>query len=306
MVAIEQQDSAVEIVVAYEGPAVAEHRMPVRDLAPALLALEQAFVRTNALLNGSGASVSLEIRAPRQGSFEIVVLVTQLLDGGSNSLSADFISSAVSIKELLVGGAGATSLIHILKRLRGRRPDLIIREQDSVTLEAEKLRLSMPARTFELLVDKLLRGQIEEVLRPVTTDGIDRVIFREASEDLETVEKGDVPYFQVEVNEEEHMTRTIISDYVLKPATVRFATGGTWRLSDGDHTQSYAIKDTEFLEEVTNGERRFGSTDVLVCNLVITQFMDSRGKLRTEHEVSKVVKHISPPKHEQSQMFSDD
>ena len=106
MVAIEQQEPTVEIVVSYEGPAVAEYRMPVRDLAPALLALEQAFVRTNLLVNGDSASVSLEIRAPRQGSFEIVFLVSQLFEVLPEFLSPEFISSAANIKGILFGGAG--------------------------------------------------------------------------------------------------------------------------------------------------------------------------------------------------------
>ena len=295
MVAIEQQDSAVEIVVAYEGPAVAEHRMPVGDLAPALLALEQTFVRTNALLNGDRASVSLEVRAPQQGSFEIVVTVSQVLEGASDFLSGDFISSAANAKELLFGGAGVTGgLYYLIKRLRGRRPEIINPESDVVTLQADNLQLSVPNEIVKLFLDSTLRQDIEDTVRPVTKDGVDRVIFREGSEDLETIEKEDAPYFRAEVEEDETTTRTLIPRQLLKPAAVRFAKTGAWRLSDGDQTNSYTIKDEEFIRQVTDGERRFGSTDILICDVVMIQTVGPGSTLRTEYEISKVVEHIPP------------
>ena len=307
MVAIEQQDSAVEIVVAYEGPAVAEHRMPVRDLAPALLALEQAFVRTNALLNGSGASVSLEIRAPRQGSFEIVVLVSQLLGGASEALSADYISSAANIKELLIGGSGATGgLLYLIKRLRGRRPEIINPKSDVVTLQVENLQLSVPKEMVKLFLDSTLSQDIEDTVRPVTKDGIDRVVFREGTEDLATIEKGDAPYFRAKVDKYETTTRTMIPEQRLKLSTVRFVENGNWRLSDGEQSRPYAIRDEEFIQQVMSGQRRLGGEDVLVCDVVMIQSVDSQGNLKTAYEISKVVKHVRPAEHEQSQMFSDD
>ena len=307
MVAIEQQDSAVEIVVAYEGPAVAEHRMPVADLAPALLALEQTFVRTNALLNGDRGSVSLEVRAPQQGSFEIVVTVLQVLEGASDFLSADFISSAANAKELLLGGPGLTGgLYYLIKRLRGRRPEIINPESDIVTLQADNLQLSVPNEIVKLFLDSTLRQDIENTVRPVTKDGVDRVIFREGSAALETIEKDEAPYFRAEVERDETITRTMIPEWRLKLSTVRFVENRDWRLTDGGQTRGYAIKDDEFIQLVRSGQRRLGAEDILVCDVVMIQSTDAQGGLSTTYEITKVVKHIRPPEPVQSQMFPDD
>ena len=92
-----------EFSVSYDGDALTEGAMDVRDLAPALIALGQSFERANALLNGDKASVSLRIRATQPGSFEIVLILQQLLENASDVLTDDWMTSAVVLKELLAG-----------------------------------------------------------------------------------------------------------------------------------------------------------------------------------------------------------
>ena len=93
-------DYQVEFTVFYEGPAFAQHTMEVRDLAPALIALGQAFDRANNLLNGDRASISLSIRATRPGSFEMVLFLEQVIAGAGGILTGDFFTSAANLTEL--------------------------------------------------------------------------------------------------------------------------------------------------------------------------------------------------------------
>jgi len=96
----------VEFSVSYDGDALTQNTMDVRDLAPALLALGQSFERVNSLSNGDRASVSLRIRATKPGSFEVVLFLQQLLEGATDVLSGDMMVSAFVLKELLIGGGG--------------------------------------------------------------------------------------------------------------------------------------------------------------------------------------------------------
>ncbi|MDA0734767.1 MAG: hypothetical protein O2909_08055 [Chloroflexi bacterium] len=97
--------TSTELVFAYEGDALTEHTMDVRDLAPALLAFGQAFERANSLLNGERAVINPRIRATQPGSFELWLLLTQLYQESTEFLSGDFITSASNLKQLFIGGS---------------------------------------------------------------------------------------------------------------------------------------------------------------------------------------------------------
>ena len=59
--------------IAYDGPALQDGAMEVRDLAPALLALGQLLDAANATLNGDAAKIKLQVKATGTGSFEIAL-----------------------------------------------------------------------------------------------------------------------------------------------------------------------------------------------------------------------------------------
>ena len=40
--------------------------------------------------------------------------------------------------------------------------------------------------------------------------------------------------------------------------------------------------------------RRFGKTDILVCEVLMTQWLDETRKLRLEYSVMRVLQHITP------------
>ena len=293
-----RQDGPAAFTVSYEGDALSEYRMPVRDLAPALLAMGQACDRSNVLLNGGRASVSLQIRATSQGSFEIALLLEQLIEQDMAFISDEMISSAASIKGLLIGGgsSGLASLIGLIKWLRNRQPKEVSRDHNSITLEFDRVRLTVPSEVLDLYKDRHLRQQIAAVIMPVDKEGIDRVVFKEDQRTLETVEKEDVQYFeQVSSGDDAPTTETIITSQLLKPASVNFRGTGKWRLSDGDRTRQYSIKDEAFLREVKEGGRRFGSGDVLTCEILVTQSLAADGELKTEYAITRVISHLPQP-----------
>src|ERR1700710_1861288 len=99
--------------VVYDGPALTEHRMDVRDLAPALVAFADLFTAANKEVNGDAADVRVQVNASfKAGSFGIDLVATQHLlsqirDIFSGS-GATAICNAYTIMGLvgLAGGGG--------------------------------------------------------------------------------------------------------------------------------------------------------------------------------------------------------
>ena len=69
--------STETFTIAYDGVALRDGAMDVRDLAPALLALGQLMDAANANLNGSAAHIQLQVKATEKGSFKIAFDLVQ-------------------------------------------------------------------------------------------------------------------------------------------------------------------------------------------------------------------------------------
>lgn len=304
-----RDDVPVEFVASYDGEALRQHTMPVRDLAPALLALGQAFDRANTVLNGDSTALTLEIRATTTGSFEVTLVLQQAALAGALFLTPDFLSTANTIKELVFGGHGIVGVFGLFKRFRGKRPKVVAETPDgSITLEFDRVRLRVPSEVWQLYLDVLLRQYLEAVTRPLAKPGIDTLTFRENNENktpLETVTKEDVPAFTQGDAEVGAPSQTFIPKQRLQPGTVNLNNmGAKWRMSDGEISRQYTISDAEFLGQVARGERRFGSGDTLVCDVLMRQWDDAQGKLRTEHEIIRVLDHITGPR--QARLIEED
>jgi len=67
--------SRASTTIAYNGPALAEGLMDVRDLAPALLAIGRMCQAANKSLNGDGIEVNAYVRSDmKAGSFTVTLL----------------------------------------------------------------------------------------------------------------------------------------------------------------------------------------------------------------------------------------
>ena len=286
-------DRQIEFAVSFEGPAFVEHTMEVRDLAPALLALGQAFDRANGLLNGDRASVSLSVRATRPGSFELVLFLEQVLEGAGDILTGDLFTSAANLTEIVTGGPilGA-GLFTLVKRLRGRKPNISSQQPDSVVFEAENVRIVVPTEVARLYSDKPIRDQLEAFVRPLRKEGVERVVFRRGQTELESVRREEAEYFKAEA-ENTNTTEYIIPSQRLQITSLVFSKKGKWRLSDGANVHWYAMEDMDFATAIQQG-KRFGKDDILVCEVLMTQRLDETSKLRLEYSVMRVLQHIAP------------
>jgi len=118
--------SRAAFTIAYDGPALSDHSMDVRDLASAMLGLGQLCDAANAVLNGPSSKIKVHVKATSPGSFEIAFEIVQNIHQHFLSLlTSPEASAAANLKSLLFGGGslvGFPTLLGLIKKLRGGAP----------------------------------------------------------------------------------------------------------------------------------------------------------------------------------------
>ena len=291
--------SSPEFGVSYQGPAVADNVMDVRDLAPALLALGGVFDRANLILNGERTSVSLSVRPTQPGSFDLALLFSQIVEGASDFLTSALVTSAVNLQGLLVGAGSVTtvggSLIWLFKKLKGRKPSVKDRGEHEVIFEREGIRLSVPTELFRLYEDRQIQTQTQALVEPLYRQGIDRIAIHEGDTEIDAIEKEHAAFFGTPSKNDETVNEILIPRQVLRLVSPVFQAKEKWRLNDGSQTNWYSIRDKQFMREVTQGIRRFGMGDILICRVRTVQRLSIEG-LDTEYEVLQVTEHQVAPR----------
>lgn len=283
--------SEEHFVVAYDGPALAAHVMDVKDLAPALLSLSEAFHQAQHLLDPGAQRVNLQIRAFDAGSFEISMLLTEtlgLLDQAIDMFNGRAIGA--------LGGLGAlTSAVwgsfKAVKWLAGRSVKRV-RDVDAGTVEliaSDDTSLRVDRSVVPLIRDLEYRRTVSEVVRPLGTEGVTEFKVTNTSVHL-SITSDDLPAFAVPQVPDEDIDVSR-RDVTLQPLGIEFD-GRKWRFTEGGTQISAAIEDTDFHGRVERQEVTFGKNDLLRVRLRTRQYRDAQGRLKAEHAVEQVIRHI--------------
>lgn len=284
--------STATFTVVYDGPALREHAMDVRDLAPAMLALGQLFDAANTALHGEDRRIKLRVQATSPSSFQIGFEVVQTL--GENLvafLSGPETTAAANLVTLVTGTGAAYGLFKLLKWLRGRSPSKVEKLADnSVRLTIGDETIDIPLDLLRLYQDIAVRAAAQRVIEePLKKEGIDSFEVRDAGGAVVRVEKTEAVYFakpqipdETLVNEVRRSAFSIIS--------LAFKEDNKWRLHDGTNSISADIDDEDFLQKVDTNQISFSKGDILICDVRVVQKRTDQG-LKTEYTVERVVEH---------------
>lgn len=284
--------------VIYDGPALEEHRMDVRDLAPALIAIADLLSAANNEINGKAASLRVYVNASfKAGSFGIDLVATQHLLSQIKDIFSGHGASAVCNGYTLmtmVGFVGGGGLIGLLRRLKGRRPMQIQQHGKVATVHvSETETIEIDSRVVKLYRSDIVRSSLEKVFSPLEREGItdfgvlmhERVVLEVHDDELGALSA-------VTTDTAAEIVSDCTSHKMLQIESMTFKDGNTWRVHDGVTTFHASINDRAFLKKIDAGER-FGKGDVLLVDLRQVQSID-RGRLNNESTIVKVLEHRQP------------
>lgn len=289
--------SQAAFVLTYDGPALRDHEMNVRDLAPAMLAVGEAFEALNVLYNGKAAKIAVNVRAHEPGCFKVVFDVVQALKETTEYLSGTEVSGALNLMQILFGGGSlAGGLIWLIKKLKGKAPEKVEK------LTPGMFRLTLDDETYDVPIELLdaykdlrVRRAVEGfVSKPLQRPGIDEMIVDQGGVQLAHVTEEEAPMFKAP-----DPTDDVIVDDTRRAAftigSLDFDEDGMWKLLDGSSPIRARIDDKRFLLMIENDEIRFAKHDVLVCMVHFVQRRAAKG-LSNEYTVIEVLEHIPAPR----------
>lgn len=298
---MENMTATVHFSIKYDGPALADHQMDVRELAPALIALSNLLEEASKAAYPDSSEVRVQVKGNfKGGSFGVDFIALQsisqqiisMLGGPTATAAANLLGILGGLG--LVGGAG---LIGLIKFLNGKTPSKIEAHGDTETFE---IRTAEEVETFEvdLLTGRLYRSRIVKqslarVLKPLEQEGVDVFASGINGVTQNVVTKADLPAFIEAALEAEVVSDVLTQGVLLQIESAVFKDGNKWRLNDGSTSFFATIIDPEFLQKIESGAERFGKGDLLMVDLRRVQSITDTG-LKTELVIERVIEHKAP------------
>ena len=285
--------SRATLTIAYDGPALRDHAMDVRDLAPAMLGLGQLFDAANSALNGDNAQIKVQVKATEPGCFQITFEVIQTIgDHLIALLSGPHVTAAANLIGLLVGvPTGGIGLISLIKRLKGGKFDKIEQlPEGTVRLTFGDENIDVPISLLRLYQDVAVRTATQKIVEePLKKEGIDSFEIRDHQKVIVHITKKESGFYA----KPQVPDSTLVDDIrtsAFSIISLAFKEDNKWRLNDGTNAISAAIEDIDFLNRVDANQISFSKGDILICEVRVVQ-KQTEGGLKTEYTVVRVVEH---------------
>ena len=299
----------VKVRIAYDGNALSDGTMDVKDLAPALMAYANFIIRANQVI-GNEVPINVKLRADdvQKGSFDLVLEVVQSLLGQAKSLFK--VAENTGLKDLsdLIGigetiGGTMTSIFGFLllvKKHGGILKQKPIEIGVQITFKDCVIQ-NVTNNVYNVYKDYESRKNLEGVVEPLKRDGISSFQYRDAEkpsskEALLVINKDDIQAFaSPEKAEGEQIVNEISGRMVFHIVGIVFDENQKWRFSDGESTFWAKIADNDFWSYVEDGTYAFAKGDQLEVEYTIRQTVQAGGKSNVERVITKVVRKIPRP-----------
>lgn len=311
----EVADNMMRFHLVYDGPALEEHRMDVRALAPALMSVGDLVERANEILNGDQAKVSVNVQASfKTGSFGIDLETAQTLWQRMQDIVSDHPVQTIATIVTLLGFSAkdaVKSVVGVVRWMKGRAITKIEPLGDgNVRLYISDDYIDTEERVIQLVKDYKIRKALEGMIKePLDQEGIDSVsvLPRKGSEPAMHIERDEANYFVAPPPEDELLGDDIY-EANLQVVTVAFQDGNKWRFSEGGGGNAYFanVLDQAFLQRVQLNQEHFAKEDIIRAKVRRTQRITQQG-LKSDYEILEVLEHRSAsPQVQIGMQFKDD
>lgn len=300
--------------LAYDGPALQNHEMDVRELAPALVALADLFEKSSAILSPDASTIALKVKGSfKSGSFGIELSVIHSIGNQIlGLLQNEYVVSAAT----LVGLLGITplkdayGLLQLIKAAaKGKVSKLVNLDDKRVEVEITRLvktpggkdeevstKIVTDKRVMSLFRDSGVRDSISKVIyEPLSHSGIDEVRINDyKNREMFLVKEEDKELFSP-LNLVSETLGSSVNDVFLQIVTINFKEKNKWRFTKGQEVIYADMLDEKFNETIENKVTQFGKGDILKVKLMTTQYLNAKNELTEKHSVIEVLEHRKPP-----------
>ncbi|KJV36105.1 hypothetical protein [Luteibacter yeojuensis] len=293
-------DEMTEFRLTYDGPALANHEMDPRELAPALMAMADLLEASARVLYGDDARIKVSVKGSfKTGSFNIDFVtsfqwlqsVRDMFAGQSATATANALAILSAVGVI---GRGAISLLKWLKNRTPDRTELIEPGSDGkprVRIFVGDDFYDVEKGALDLLRDVDVRRALDRTLAPLAKPGIDTFALGRGTSVNVIIEDDEREYFLAPGSPEDRLLIDDVRTMAFSIVSLAFKEDNKWRLSDGSSTISATISDEQFLHGVNTNAASFAKGDALVCTVRVRQWQTVNGT-RTEYDVVRVNDHL--------------
>lgn len=267
---------AEQIVINYDGQALAEHKIDLDVLADSLQGLNSLLKEVNVIVNGTSDDFSVDVQPFREGSFEYLIDVIQ------NPAEHLNILAIIGLTSTAAAAAGRT-LIDILLQIKGRqiRKMVLTAEGDCKIILEDGEEIVAPSYFRFLLSSTSIRKSLSKLIHnPLQKDGYDVFKINNASgdtivavgdDDKESFKYRSVPVERASVDREEY-------EVVVTFLTIHKDKSAGWRIEYNGEPVTATIEDQEFLQRVKTGREPGIFSDAYTVDLLIRENLNSLDK----------------------------
>lgn len=279
-----------KVSLSYEGPAVADHRMRVRDLAPSLLAAADLFHDAQRILYPTEPSLDVEISTRAEGSYfvELVVEVAGVAGAVQQAIAAGS-TAAENLRSVV---EAVRALFELIRGAGGERPVETVDNRDGTTTLnfARADAVTVHNNTYNLYLDGVIRRDAREVVRPLRQSGYQSLSVEHAGALVELYRRDEEAFHTTDLDDTDGAVTTNTSETIVRIESLAFD-DRQWRLNDGDHVFGATMLDADFMNRVRRRDETFGAGDALRVEMRTTQTINETG-LHVRREVLEVLAHI--------------